>query len=149
MELILSALFGAGVTFVVLWLQALRLWRELDFLRDSADFWHKSALQLECVSKDAADGWGRSIDDSIAWAALVKDIKGDHQALRDRLAAALWELRRAKRAMAKMSTAPLSREDIAWGVKWAHEHGYGRLDDDQVTWRLGELERKMATWEGD
>lgn len=122
MELILSALFGAGVTIVVFWSQALRLWRELDFLRDSSDFWRKSALQLEDAAKNAVGGWGKSIDDSIAWAALVRDIKDDHQTLRDRLAAALWELRRVKRAK--------------------------RLDD-QVTWRLGEIERKMATWEGD
>lgn len=122
MELILAALFGAGVTIIVFWSQTSRLCEERDSWRENSAFWRKSALQLESAAKNAVVGWGESIDDSIAWAALFSDIKGDRQALRDRLAAALWELRRVKRAK--------------------------RLDD-QVTWRLGEIERKMATWEGD
>ena len=58
----------------------------------------------------------------LIWRNILRDVMAEHQALRDRLAVALWELRRARR---------------------------DRRMDDQVAWRLGELERKMTTWEGD
>lgn len=50
------------------------------------------------------------------------DWEEERQDLRDRLAAALWQIRQLKR------TQQL---------------------DDQVTWRLNDIERKLATWEAD
>lgn len=77
----------------------------------------------------------------------LRDVVAERQTLRDRLAATLWELRKAKRAVSMVRAVPLNRDDIAWAMQWCAQNGY--LIDDQVAWRLSELERKLATWEGE
>lgn len=77
----------------------------------------------------------------------LRDVVAQRQTLRDRLAATLWELRQAKRAIRMGSFAPLNRDDVVWAMQWCAQNGY--LVDDQVAWRLNELERKLATWEGE
>lgn len=148
-------------------------WRTLalqnkDALQESIGLTEKAMQQRDSVHVELLSRWRDCLVDLVATTGKFERADEERRALRSRLAAALWSNRNTVRQLkASRKTAafwqgkcaameyvggfvcpaPLTEADKQWGIEAAR--GLGCTIDDNVEWRIRNIEEQLRAQEGE